>query len=130
VDETNEFVASMIGDPTGGFAGTLEERDLTSCPLYVLTPDDPAEDDRRVYFDVHGGEFVLGGGGMCKRTAVAAVKSVGTRVWTVDNRMPPDHPVPAGLDDTLEAYKLLLTQREPHEIVVGGSSAGGNMVAA
>jgi len=131
VAETNEFVLSMIGDPLAALTGTIETRhDLATCPIHVLTPADHAEDDRRVYFDVHGGAFVLGGGAMCQRTAVSAQNAVGAVTWTIDYRMPPDHPFPAGLDDTLAAYRLLLEQREAHEVVVGGSSAGGNMVAA
>ena len=39
IAETDEFVLSMIGDPTAGFAGTLDERDLGPCPMYVVTPE-------------------------------------------------------------------------------------------
>jgi acetyl esterase/lipase len=51
-------------------------------------------------------------------------------VWAVDYRMPPDHPHPAPLDDCVTAYRALLEVREPHEVVVGGASAGGNLAAA
>jgi acetyl esterase/lipase len=44
--------------------------------------------------------------------------------------MPPDHPYPASLDDCLTVYRALLNEREPTEIIVGGSSAGGNLAAA
>ncbi len=35
VSESDDFVRSMVGDPTAAFAGTIEERDAGSCPLYV-----------------------------------------------------------------------------------------------
>lgn len=44
--------------------------------------------------------------------------------------MPPDHPFPAGLDDCLAAYRALLNDHPPESIVIGGVSAGGNLVAA
>jgi len=44
--------------------------------------------------------------------------------------MPPDHPFPAGLDDCLTAYRALLQDHEPESIIIGGSSAGGNLAAA
>ena len=130
VAETDGFVRSMVGDATAGFTGGIEERDLGPCPLYVVTPQSVADDDRRVFFDIHGGAWVLGGGDLCKRTSIASANAVGARVWSVDYRMPPDHPFPTPLDDCLRAYRVLLDERHPSEIIVGGTSAGGNLAAA
>jgi acetyl esterase/lipase len=44
--------------------------------------------------------------------------------------MPPDHPYPAPLDDCVAVYRALLEVRPPEKILVGGGSAGGNLVAA
>jgi acetyl esterase/lipase len=52
------------------------------------------------------------------------------RVWAVDYRMPPDHPFPAGLDDCVAAYRALLREHAPGDLVVSGTSAGGNLAAA
>jgi epsilon-lactone hydrolase len=89
-----------------------------------------ADDDRRVYFDIHGGAWVLGGGELCKRTAIVSANELKVRTWSVDYRMPPDHPFPIPLDDCLTAYRLLLDERHPSEVIVGGASAGGNLAAA
>ncbi len=129
VAETDGFVQSMVGDMTAGFAGTIEERDVGPCPLYVVTPDGVADQDRRVLFDIHGGAWVLGGGELCKRTTIASANAVRARSWSVDYRMPPDHPFPTPLDDCLAAYRMLLDERHPSEIIVGGASAGGNLAA-
>ena len=130
VRESDDFVRSMVGDPTAAFAGTIEERDTGSCPVYVVTPDGVRDDDRRVFLDIHGGAWVLGGGDLCKMTAISSADAVGARTWAVDYRMPPDHPFPTPLDDCLAAYHLLLEERRPEEIIVGGASAGGNLAAA
>jgi monoterpene epsilon-lactone hydrolase len=130
VAETDGFVRSMVGDAAAGFEGSIEERDIGPCPLYVVTPGRVSDDDRRVFFDIHGGAWVLGGGDLCKRTTIATASAIGVRAWSVDYRMPPDHPFPTPLDDCLTAYRLLLAERHPSEIIVGGTSAGGNLAAA
>jgi epsilon-lactone hydrolase len=130
VTETDGFVRSMVGDVTAHFKGDIENRDLGPCPLYVVTPAGVADDDRRVLFDIHGGAWVLGGGDLCQRTAIASAEAVRVRTWSVDYRMPPDDPFPVPLDDCVTAYRALLDEREPTEIVVSGTSAGGNLAAA
>jgi len=97
---------------------------------YELVPEGLPADDRRVYLDIHGGALIMGAGDICKAMAQAMVGRVGTRMVTVDYRMPPDHPYPAGLDDCLAFYKALLRDHAPGEIVIGGGSAGGNLAAA
>jgi acetyl esterase/lipase len=130
VAETDGFVRSMVGDAVAGFTGSIEEREIGPCPLYVITPEGVTDDDARVFLDIHGGAWVLGGGDLCKRTTIAVADAIGARVWTVDYRMPPDHPFPTPLDDCVAAYRLLLDERRPTEIIVGGTSAGGNLAAA
>jgi acetyl esterase/lipase len=89
---------------------------------------DPA--DRRVYLDIHGGALIMGAGEVCKTMALSTVARLGARVVAVDYRMPPDHPFPAGLDDCLAFYRMLLRDHDPSQIIVGGGSAGGNLAAA
>jgi len=50
---------------------------------------------------------------------------------SIDYRLAPEHPFPAGLEDVLTAYRWLLHQGTPAErIVIAGDSAGGNLVLA
>lgn len=44
--------------------------------------------------------------------------------------MPPDYPYPAALNDGVGAYRALLQDRAASEIVILGTSAGGNLAAA
>ena len=128
VENADGFMRSMIG--AVDFPVTVEARDLGPCTVHVITPDGVADDDRRVFLDIHGGAWVLGGGDLCVMTGSATATTVGARTWSVDYRMPPDHPFPTPLDDCVAAYKALLAERSPEEIVVGGTSAGGNLAAA
>jgi acetyl esterase/lipase len=110
---------------------TVASRDLAGGGrVYEITPDGLADDDDRVYLDIHGGAFIYGGGDLCATMATGTALRMGARVWAVDYRMPPDHPFPAALDDCLAAYRALLAERRPERIVVGGASAGGNLAAA
>jgi acetyl esterase/lipase len=130
VAETDGFVRSMVGDGAADFGGTVEERAIGACPVYVVTPAGVSDDDRRVYLDIHGGAWVMGRGDLCKRAAVVSASQVAARVWSVDYRMPPDHPFPTPLDDCLAVYRALLEERDAAEIIVGGVSAGGNLAGA
>ena len=62
--------------------------------------------------------------------AISAAARMRLRLWAVDFRMPPDAPFPTPLDDCLVAYRALLNERRPDDIVVSGTSSGGNMAAA
>jgi acetyl esterase/lipase len=110
---------------------TVVKRDLAGgVRVYEITPDGLDEGDERVYLDLHGGAFIHGGGELCATMAVGTAVRMAARVWAVDYRMPPDHPFPAALDDCLAAYRALLAERRPEQIVIGGASAGGNLAAA
>src|SRR4051794_5270870 len=128
--EADGFMRTMLPESPAGFSGSVEERTVGECTVYVATPDAVGADDRRVYLDIHGGAWILGGGDLCRRTATMAALQTGARTWAVDYRMPPDHPFPTPLDDCLAAYRALLEERRPEEIIVGGASAGGDLTGA
>jgi acetyl esterase/lipase len=79
---------------------------------------------------MHGGGLIMCGGELCKLMGIGAANRYQKRVWSVDYRMPPEHPYPAGLDDCIAAYRALLEVRSPGDIIVSGGSAGGNLAAA
>lgn len=83
-----------------------------------------------VYLDLHGGAFVFGGGEACRAAAGAAAALHGLCCHGVDYRMPPEHPFPAALDDSLAAYRRAIAEVGSTRVVVGGRSAGGNLALA
>ncbi len=114
-----------------GSSATVDSTSVDGVPVFVVTPEGvPDTDDQPIYLDIHGGGFFMGGGDACRVMATRSAAVAQMRTWSVDYRMPPDHPYPAGLDDCIAVYRKLVATRPPEQIVVGGGSAGGNLAAA
>ena len=90
-----------------------------------------AETGDDVVFHLHGGSYVLGSATAMARLSGAIGARAGARVISVDYRLAPEHPFPAGLDDALAAYRGLLDSGVPAaRIAFAGESAGGGLVLA
>ncbi|KAG0210238.1 hypothetical protein BGX33_005019 [Mortierella sp. NVP41] len=78
---------------------------------------------------------------------LAKVTGPGTRIFSLDYRMGPEHPFPAAIHDAFAAYLYLVQPKhealilnnksaaqqlpvDPRDVVVGGDSAGANLAAA
>ena len=112
----------------------------------------PGQDDRtkirlRIYKPVssvapmpvliwlHGGGYVMGKPEMDDRSCIDYVHRLGITVVSVDYRLAPRHPFPAGLDDCASALQWVGANSDrlgfdPQRIAVGGNSAGGGLAAA
>jgi acetyl esterase/lipase len=84
---------------------------------------------------IHGGGYVMGapegGNEFCSRVAL----ELGVLVVSVDYRLAPEHPFPAGLVDCYTALRWLHAEAaalgvDPARIAIGGDSAGGGLAAA
>jgi acetyl esterase/lipase len=129
VAATDEMIVAALSQANAGGAD-VEHVDIGSTGVFKILPPNADPADSRVCLDVHGGGLIIGGGECCRVTGIYTATRFGMRTWSVDYRMPPDHPFPAGLDDCVAAFRALLTARKPSEIVIGGISAGANLVAA
>lgn len=123
-------VLPMLRQITGTAKAQVEEHSVGATRVFDILPDGVDPQNRGVILDMHGGGLILCGGELCKLMAIGAAASRQCRTWAVDYRMPPDFPYPAALDDCMAAYRALLSVRSPSEIIVSGSSAGGNLAAA
>jgi epsilon-lactone hydrolase len=113
------------------FDGTIRALNLSQAALYDLTPAVIAPRHRhRAVLYVHGGAFVMGGGELAAKAATDLASVMQCKVYSVDYRMPPDHPFPAGLDDTVEAYGHVCAKFPPGNVAILGPSAGGGIAAS
>jgi monoterpene epsilon-lactone hydrolase len=86
---------------------------------------------KRVLLYLHGGGYVLGSLNTHRSLVGSLAQRCGLNVLTINYRKAPDHPFPAALDDARRAYRWLLRHgHQPHDIVVGGDSAGGGLALA
>lgn len=102
---------------------------LGDASVYIAEPEGNALAGK-VCLSIHGGAFMLQGGDLVAYDAWRTASQTGCLTFSVDYRMPPEHPYPAGLDDCLAAYVRLLADWHAHDIVIVGVSAGGNLAAA
>jgi len=82
---------------------------------------------------IHGGGFVLGSLEHVDRTVRLLARDTGAIVVSVEYRLAPEHPYPAGPEDCKAAFDWLVTHAndvfgaDPERIAIGGDSAGGNL---
>ncbi|MGI6877243.1 alpha/beta hydrolase [Microbacterium sp. gxy059] len=103
-------------------------------PVRVFQPREQRRDDVLVFF--HGGGWVTGDIESYTPACAAMADLTGCVVASVDYRLAPEHPFPAGLDDCTRVARLVLEDPQLAEvdsvdrIVLVGDSAGGNLAAA
>jgi acetyl esterase/lipase len=131
IKETDELLVAVMSAQVEHLRSSVQSKSVGGVPVFVITPEGVREGATQpIYLDIHGGSLVMGSGKACEVMARRMAAQVEMQTWSVDYRMPPDHPYPAALDDVLAVYRGLLDVREPEQIVVGGGSAGGNLAAA
>ena len=84
---------------------------------------------------IHGGGFIVGGLVGSDHICARLAQDAGCAVVAVEYRLAPEHPYPAGLDDTeatlgwVDEHADALSL-DPARLVIAGDSAGGNLAAA
>jgi acetyl esterase/lipase len=105
---------------------TVEPATMAGVPVFVVTPETVAPENRnRLLIHIHGGCYVLGGGLAAANEAVLMAGIGHYRVISVDYRMPPTAYFPAALDDVVSVYRAALKTHPAKSMAVFGSSAGG-----
>lgn len=80
-------------------------KDGNDIPLRVIAPNHPP---RGIYLHIHGGGWVLGGADMQDPMLEKMADNTGLAVVSVEYRLAPEHPYPAGPDDCEAAAAWLV----------------------
>jgi acetyl esterase len=128
-------VAAMGGEPPD----VAEVREITvpgsagdvSVRLYRPASDAPLP----VFVWLHGGGWVYGTVDLDDTFCRIVANEVEAVVLSVEYRLAPEHPYPAGLDDAVAVVSWAQEHSaavggDPTRVAVGGESAGGNLAAA
>lgn len=95
---------------------------------WVTTPGVVPE--RAIYY-LHGGGYVIGSINTHREMVSRLSRAASARVFIIDYRLAPENPFPAALDDSLAAYRWLLSSGlDPARLVIAGESAGGGLTVA
>ncbi|WP_285726788.1 alpha/beta hydrolase [Psychromicrobium xiongbiense] len=99
---------------------------LAGRPTVLVEPATDARPGTILYF--HGGSFSLGSPETAMALTGHLVERTNIRALSLDYRLAPENPFPAGLDDCLAAYRSLLDDGiDAGSVVFAGDSAGGGL---
>lgn len=101
-------------------------------PVRIFKPKEAKEFKVLLFF--HGGGWVTGNIDSYSKVCVNMANKTGQIVVSVDYRLAPEHPFPAGLEDCYYVAKEIFIDHtlfncKPEEITLIGDSAGGNLAA-
>ncbi len=107
----------------------ISGKDGNEISLHIIAPDQP----RGVYLHIHGGGWVLGAADLQDPMLERIADNTGLAVVSVEYRLAPEHPYPAGPDDC-ESAAVWLTRHATTEfgtdiLTIGGESAGAHLAA-
>lgn len=94
---------------------------------------EPEGEPTGVYLHIHGGGWVLGAAHHHDRVNARLVEDAGVVVVSVEYRLAPEHPHPAGLADCLAVARWLVDSAPMRwrtgRLLIGGESAGAHLAA-
>ncbi len=125
-DATNAMLLQMFRPEGASDPSPIE---LGGAPAHLIDIAEPKFGAKRCLY-MHGGGLTIGAGLSGAWMGKGVADAIGLPMYSVDYRMPPAFPYPAGLDDCVAAYRALIKIMQPEDIVVMGVSAGGCLAGA
>ncbi|WP_327636753.1 alpha/beta hydrolase [Kribbella sp. NBC_00482] len=113
------FASRPLGDDV-----TLVERTLGGVPALDVRVAGADQDGVILY--LHGGGYIIGSARTGANLAAPLSRRTGVPAVSLEYRLAPEHPFPAGIHDALAAYRELAGQN----VVIAGDSAGGGLALA
>lgn len=131
IKEKDAGAAAVAQSLAGALKVMIKEDNIAGVSVHWVNPPDiDAKHKGHLFIYIHGGAYVYNGGmaGLVEPALIAHHLKI--QVVSIDYRMPPKHPAPAATDDVIAVWKELLKTRSHTSMVMGGTSAGGNITLA
>ena len=119
-----------------GLSNGVKTQDVTlpaGLAARVYTPSEASAPLSMLVY-AHGGGWVVGSIETHDPFCRLLTEAAGIIVFSLEYRLAPEHPFPAGLDDVLAAYRWVAAHAghfggDPNRLLLGGDSAGANLAA-
>jgi acetyl esterase len=103
-------------------------------PVRALTYGFENGEKTPVYFDMHGGGFIMGGAAMDEAMNVQISRQARCKIISIEYAKAPDHPFPAAVDQVYAVVGHVFENAGKYAIdvkkmAIGGHSAGANLAA-
>ena len=129
-------LAMFAGKPVSGVTSkdfTIPSRGAHMIPVRLYTPVKQSPTAPMMVF-YHFGGGVVGDLDTCHLFCAMMSKAASCPVLSVDYRLAPEHPFPAGLEDCIDAYEWAIANAHEYGAPaglasIGGDSMGGNFSA-
>jgi acetyl esterase len=130
--EILELARGPVGMPSTRDIDHVTDDAVDGTPIRIYR-NDMVPSGLVVYF--HGGAHCVGSIGLMDNVARELTHASGATVVSVEYRLAPEHPFPAGLDDCEKVTRWAAANASDlgasaDRVVVAGESAGGNLAAA
>ena len=122
INETDARAATRARTLAKNLSVTVEKDKIGGVNVYRVTPAqiDPKHKDHLLIY-LHGGAYIVYSGEAGTTEAVLIAARLKIPVLSIDYRMPPAYPAPAGINDVVSVYRQLLKKRTSASMAKGGS---------
>jgi len=108
---------------------SFEPVSVEGIPAEWIVPEGTPEQNVLLY--LHGGAYCIGSLNTHRGMVSHIAKAAETRALSIDYRLAPENPFPAAIEDSISAYKWLLSQGiAARSIIIAGDSAGGGLTVS
>ncbi len=129
IEDSREGFEKMMRVVGGKTPASIRQADAGGVPSELVSAGGASEDTATLY--LHGGGYVIGSPKTHREFARRLSAASQAQVLMIDYRLAPETPFPAPVEDSISAYRWLMSEGyAPERIAIAGDSAGGGLTVA